>query len=117
MSGQRQDTRFRGSNRAIWDKINYVRSERAGHRIMAIGANLTFSALRRGANLRKLLGHGGIICVILFTLMSAFTSSRRVNSWLSFKHLLQALPGKAGGTTVMTTVDHTLMRGLEPHDR
>jgi len=31
--------------------------------------------------------------------------------------LLQALQGKAGGTTVMTTVDHTLMRGLEPHDR
>ena len=51
------------------------------------------------------------------TLMSAFASSRQVNSWLSFKHLLQALQGKAGGTTVMTTVDHTLMRGLEPHDR
>jgi hypothetical protein len=50
-------------------------------------------------------------------LMSAFTSSGQVNSWLSFKHLLQALQGKAGGTTVMTTVDHTLMRGLEPHDR
>ena len=51
------------------------------------------------------------------TLMSAFASSGQVNSWLSFKHLLQALQGKAGGTTVMTTVDHTLMRGLEPHDR
>jgi len=36
---------------------------------------------------------------------------------LSFKRLFQALPGKAGGTAVMTTVDHTLMRGSEPHDR
>ena len=51
------------------------------------------------------------------TLMSAFPSSRRVNLWLSFKRLFQALPGKAGGTAVMTTVDHTLMRGSEPHDR
>ncbi|HEX8808901.1 MAG TPA: hypothetical protein VF760_07900, partial [Xanthobacteraceae bacterium] len=51
------------------------------------------------------------------TLMSAFASSGQVNSCLSFKHLLQALPGKAGGTAVMTTVDHTLMRGSEPHDR
>jgi Aminotransferase class I and II len=50
-------------------------------------------------------------------LMSAFPSSRRVNLWLSFKRLFQALPGKAGGTAVMTTVDHPLMRGLEPHDR
>jgi hypothetical protein len=49
--------------------------------------------------------------------MSAFASSRQVNAWLSFKHLLQALPDKTGGTAVMTTVDHTLMRGLEPHDR
>jgi hypothetical protein len=55
--------------------------------------------------------------IALPTLMSAFASSGQVNSWLSFKHLLQALQGKAGGTTVMTTVDHTLMRGLEPHDR
>ena len=53
----------------------------------------------------------------LSTLMSAFASSGQVNSWLSFKHLLQAVPGKAGGTAVMTTVDHTLMRGSEPHDR
>jgi hypothetical protein len=45
--------------------------------------------------------------------MSAFASSRQVNSWLSFKHLSQALPDKAGSTTVITTVDHTLMRGLE----
>ena len=54
---------------------------------------------------------------ICTTLMSAFPSSRRVNLWLSFKRLFQALPGKAGGTAVMTTVDHTLMRGSEPHDR
>src|SRR6516164_6887160 len=59
----------------------------------------------------------GTMRQILSTLMSAFASSGQVNSWLSFKHLLQALQGKAGGTTVMTTVDHTLMRGLEPHDR
>jgi hypothetical protein len=51
------------------------------------------------------------------TLMSAFPSSRRVNSWLHWKQLLQALPDKAGGTAVMTTVDHTLMRGSKPHDR
>ena len=29
----------------------------------------------------------------------------------------QAVPGRAGGAVVMTTVDHTPMRGLEPHDR
>ena len=51
------------------------------------------------------------------TLMSAFPSSRRVNSWLSFKRLFWAVPGKAGGTAVMTTVDHTLMCGSKPHDR
>ncbi len=49
--------------------------------------------------------------------MSALSSSRRINPWLPWKELLQALPGKAGSTAVMTTVDHPLMRGLEPHDR
>src|SRR6516164_1575100 len=49
--------------------------------------------------------------------MSAFSSSRQVTSWLSFKHCLRAVPGKAGGAAVMTTVDHPLMRGFEPHDR
>ena len=29
----------------------------------------------------------------------------------------QAVPGRAGGAVVMTTVDHTLMRGSKPHDR
>src|ERR1700724_642366 len=43
--------------------------------------------------------------------MSAFPSSRRVNSWLSFKRLFWAVPGKAGGTAVMTTIDHTLCAG------
>ena len=47
----------------------------------------------------------------------AFTSSRQVNSWLSFKRLFQAVPGRAGGAVVMTTVDHPLMRGSKPHDR
>src|SRR5215472_2546372 len=47
--------------------------------------------------------------------MSALSSSRRVNSWLHWKQWLQALPGKAGSTVVMTTVDHTLMRGSKPH--
>jgi len=28
-----------------------------------------------------------------------------------------ALPGRAGGAVVEATVDHTLMRGSEPHDR
>jgi len=54
---------------------------------------------------------------ILSTLMSAFPSSRRANLWLQWKQLVQALPGKAGVTAVMTTVDHTLMRGLKPDDR
>jgi hypothetical protein len=48
--------------------------------------------------------------------MSAFANSWQVNLWPCFKHFLQALPGKAGGTTVMTTVDHTLMHGLKLHD-
>ena len=38
------------------------------------------------------------------TLMSAFPSSRRVNSWLPRKQPVQALPSKAGGTAVMTTL-------------
>ena len=38
------------------------------------------------------------------TLMSAFPSSRRVNSWLPQKQPVQALPSKAGGTAVMTTL-------------
>ena len=45
--------------------------------------------------------------------MSAFPSSRRVNLWLHWKRLLQALAGKAGGTAVMTTVDHTLDARVE----
>ncbi len=53
----------------------------------------------------------------IHTLMFAFTSSRQVDSWLSLKRLLQALPGRAGSAVVETTVDHTLMRGSEPHDR
>jgi hypothetical protein len=44
-------------------------------------------------------------------------SSRRMNLWLHWKRLLQALAGKAGGAAVMTTVDHPLMRGSKPHDR
>jgi hypothetical protein len=43
--------------------------------------------------------------------MSAISSSGQVNSWLSFRRLSQALPGKAGGAAVMTMVDHTPMRG------
>jgi hypothetical protein len=50
-------------------------------------------------------------------LMSAITRCRRVNSWLACKRLFWALPGRAGDTVVETTVDHTLMRGSEPHDR
>jgi hypothetical protein len=70
-----------------------------------------------GRNLRPTVDSVGSIRLILSTLMSAFSSSSRVNSWLYFKRLFQALAGTAGGTAVMTTVDHTLMRGLEPHDR
>jgi hypothetical protein len=51
------------------------------------------------------------------TLMSAFARCRRVNSWLASKRWFWALPGRAGGAVVETTVDHTLMRGSEPHDR
>ena len=54
---------------------------------------------------------------MLTTLMSAVSRCRRVNSWLACKRLFQALPGRAGGAVVETTVDHTLMRGSEPHDR
>jgi hypothetical protein len=43
-------------------------------------------------------------------------ADKKIRGFLS-SICLQALPGKAGGTTVMTTVDHTLMRGSEPHDR
>ena len=59
----------------------------------------------------------GIIRQRQSTLMSADSRCRRVNSWLSCKRLFRAHPGKAGGAVVETTVDHTLMRGLEPHDR
>jgi len=83
----------------------------------ASGENQTEDSGPNGRNLRPTVDPVGSIRLILSTLMSAFASSRQVNSWLSFKHLLQALSGKAGSTTVITTVDHTLMRGLEPHDR
>jgi hypothetical protein len=33
--------------------------------------------------------------VVQLLLMSAFSSSRRVNSWLSFKRLFEAVPGTA----------------------
>jgi len=36
---------------------------------------------------------------------------------LGWKQSQQALPDKAGGAVVMTTVDQTLMRGSKPHDR
>jgi len=58
-----------------------------------------------------------VICLVGTTLMSAFPSSRRVNSWLHWKQQVQALPGRAGGAAVEATVDHTLMRGSKPHDR
>jgi hypothetical protein len=61
--------------------------------------------------------HPPVVPSVLSTLMSAFPSSGRVNLWLPWKRLVQALPSKAGGTAVMTTVDHTLMRGSKPHDR
>jgi hypothetical protein len=51
------------------------------------------------------------------TLMSADSRCRRVNSRLSCTRRFRAHPGKAGGAVVEATVDHTLMRGLEPHDR
>jgi hypothetical protein len=38
------------------------------------------------------------------TLMSAFTSSRQANSWLSFKRVFRAVLGRAGGAAVVTTV-------------
>src|SRR5216683_3024832 len=43
--------------------------------------------------------------------MSAITRCRRVNSWLSCKRSFRALPGRAGGAVVETTVDHTLCAG------
>ena len=59
----------------------------------------------------------GYQALIRSTLISAFPSSRRVNSWLSLKRLLWAVLGRARGAAVVTTVDRTLMRGLGPHDR
>jgi hypothetical protein len=59
----------------------------------------------------------GTIRCGLSTLMSDFARSGRVNPWLACKRWFQALPGKAEGAVVETTVDHTLMGGLEPHDR
>jgi hypothetical protein len=55
--------------------------------------------------------------LICSTLMSAFSSSRQVDPWLSFKRVFWAALSKAGGAAVMATVDHTLRRGLVPHDR
>src|SRR5262249_13084628 len=49
--------------------------------------------------------------------MSVISRCRRVKTWLASKRWFWALPGRAGGTVVETTVDHTLMRGSEPHDR
>ena len=66
---------------------------------------------------RELPSEPGTKRKIFTTLMSAFTSSRRANSWLYFKRVFDAVPGRAGGAVVIATVDHTLMRGLEPHDR
>jgi hypothetical protein len=63
------------------------------------------------------LENAGTKRLILSTLMSAITRCGRVNSWLSSKRLFWALSGKAGGAVVETTIDHTLMRGSEPHDR
>jgi hypothetical protein len=48
--------------------------------------------------------------------MSAFSGSRRVNSWLSFK-LFEAVPGTVAGAIVAATVDYTLMRGSKSHGR
>jgi hypothetical protein len=59
----------------------------------------------------------GILCFDHTALMSAVTSSRQVNSWLCFKRMFQAVLDRAGGAAVVTTVDHPLMRGSEPHDR
>jgi len=72
--------------------------------------NAVHASGRTWADLREAVG-----CST--TLMSAFPSSRRVNSWLSGKRLFWAVPGRAGGAAVKATVDHTLMRGFEPHDR
>ncbi len=46
-----------------------------------------------------------------------FPSSRQPNWWLSFARLFWTVLGRAGGAAVKATVDHTLMRGSEPHDR
>jgi hypothetical protein len=53
----------------------------------------------------------------IHSLSAAFTRCRRINPWLASKRLFWAPPGRAGGAVVEATVDHTLMRGSEPHDR
>jgi len=81
------------------------------------GENQTDESDGIGGKSSGLTRNEGSICLILSTLMSAITRCRRVNSWLACKRLFWALPGRAGGAVVETTVDHTLMRGSEPHDR
>src|SRR5215472_8144821 len=44
---------------------------------------------------------GNKVLESIHSLMSAFSSSRRVNSWLSFKRLFEAVPGAAGGAVVV----------------
>ena len=46
-----------------------------------------------------------------------FQVAGKRNLWLCFKRAFRAVPGRAGGAAVVTTVDHPLMRGSEPHDR
>ena len=90
---------------------------RAPLRPLPSGTDLTFGALLQTEIQRKLSDPMGTICLNSTTLMSAVSSIRRVNSWLSFKRLFEAVPGTAGGAVVVATVDHTLMRGSKPHDR
>ena len=74
---------------------------------------LDYNRLRKGDK----QGEPGGIPLVHTTLMSAFTSSRQANPWLLLKRLAWAGLGGAGGAADVTTVDQTLMRGLEPHDR
>jgi hypothetical protein len=96
------------------DIILVTRKALASPNWLAMPAKAVIQGGRRWADEKEKMG---IACSDHTTLMSAITSSRQVNSWLSFKRWFQAVAGRAGGAAVKTTVDHPLMRGSEPHDR
>ena len=52
------------------------------------------------------------MCLDLSTLMSAFTSSRRVNSWLYFKRVSQAVLSLTSGSVFGVAADFAVLGSL-----